>query len=46
LIRAYLVLGDRDKAIAAVGDARNAFAGNPARLQALNDQLEQLGLGG
>ncbi len=46
LIRAYLVLGDRDKAIAAAGDARNAFVGDPARLQALNDQLKQFGLGG
>jgi cytochrome c-type biogenesis protein CcmH len=46
LIRAYLVLGDRDKAIAAAGDARNAFARNPGRLQALNDRLEQFGLGG
>jgi cytochrome c-type biogenesis protein CcmH len=46
LIRAYLVLGDRDKAIAAAGDARNALAGDPARLQALGDQLAQFGLGG
>ena len=46
LIRAYLVLGDRDKAIAAAGDARSAFVGDPARLQALNDQLRQFGLGG
>src|SRR5581483_7240040 len=46
LIRAYLVLGDRDKAIAAAGDARNAFVGDPERLQALNDQLKQFGLGG
>jgi cytochrome c-type biogenesis protein CcmH len=46
LIRAYVVLGDRDKAIAAAGDARNAFVGDPARLQALNDQLKQFGLGG
>ena len=46
LIRAYIVLGDRDKAITAAGDARNAFVGDPARLQALNDQLKQFGLGG
>jgi cytochrome c-type biogenesis protein CcmH len=46
LIRAYLVLGDRDKAIAAAGDARTAFVGDPARLQALNDQLKQFGIGG
>jgi cytochrome c-type biogenesis protein CcmH len=46
LIRAYLVLGDRNKALAAAGDARNAFVRDPARLQALNDQLKQFGLGG
>jgi len=46
LIRAYLVLGDRDKAVAAAGDARSAFVGDPARLQTLNDQLKQFGLGG
>ena len=46
LIRAYVVLGDRDKAIAAAGEARGAFIGDPARLQALNEQLKQFGLGG
>jgi cytochrome c-type biogenesis protein CcmH len=46
LIRAYLVLGDRDKANAAASDARGAFGGDPARLQTLNDQLKQFGLGG
>jgi len=46
LIRAYLVLGDRDKAVAAAGDARNALAGDSVRLQALSDQLKQFGLGG
>jgi cytochrome c-type biogenesis protein CcmH len=46
LIRAYMVLGDRDKAIAAAGDARHALAGDSARLQTLNDQLKQFGLGG
>ncbi len=46
LIRAYLVLGDRDRALAAAGDARNAFVRDPTRLQALNDQLRQFGLGG
>jgi cytochrome c-type biogenesis protein CcmH len=46
LIRAYLVLGDRDKALAAAGDARNVFVRDPVRLHALNDQLKQFGLGG
>jgi cytochrome c-type biogenesis protein CcmH len=46
LIRAYMVLGDRDKAMAAAGDARHALARDAGRLQALNDQLRQFGLGG
>jgi cytochrome c-type biogenesis protein CcmH len=46
LIRGYMVLGDRDRAMAAAGDARQALAGDAGRLQALNDQLKQFGLGG
>lgn len=46
LIRAYMVLGDRDKAMAAAGDARQALARDAERLQALNDQIRQFGLGG
>ena len=46
LIRAYVVLGDRDKAVAAATDARTAIGSNQARLQELNDQLRQFGLSG
>ena len=46
LVRAYMVLGERDKAQAARGDARNAVGGDAARLQQLNDGLKSLGLDG
>jgi cytochrome c-type biogenesis protein CcmH len=46
LVRAYMVLGERDKAQAARGDARAAFGNNAARLQQLNDGLKSLGLDG
>ena len=46
LVRAYMVLGERDKAQAARGDARAALGSNAARLQQLNDGLKSLGLDG
>lgn len=46
LVRAYMVLGERDKAQAALIDARGAVAGDAARLQQLNDGLKNLGLDG
>lgn len=46
LVRAYMVLGERDKAQAARGDARQAVGGDAARLQQLNDGLKSLGLDG
>ena len=39
LVRAYMVLGDTDKAKAALSDARQAVATDPERLQQLNDGL-------
>ena len=46
LVRAYMVLGDADKAKAALSDARQAVAKDPDRLRALNDGLKNLGLDG
>jgi cytochrome c-type biogenesis protein CcmH len=46
LVRAYVVLGDADKAKAASSDARQALAKNPEHLQQLNDGLKDLGLDG
>jgi cytochrome c-type biogenesis protein CcmH len=46
LVRAYMVMGDRDKANRASTDARQAVAGNAERLQALNEGLKNLGLDG
>ena len=44
LIRAYLVLGDKEKAQLAVSDAQAAIAGDAA-LQTFNEQLKGLGIG-
>ncbi|TCU71526.1 cytochrome c-type biogenesis protein CcmH [Bradyrhizobium sp. R2.2-H] len=46
LVRAYLVMGERDKAMGASADARQAVAGNAERLRQLNDGLKTLGLDG
>lgn len=46
LVRAYVVLGQPDKAKQAVADARQATGGDPDRLRALNDALKDLGLEG
>lgn len=46
LMRAYIVLGERDKAQAALGDARQAVSKDAGRLQQLNDGLKDLGLDG
>jgi cytochrome c-type biogenesis protein CcmH len=46
LVRAYMVLGDRDKAISAGADARQAVANNAERLRQLNEGLKNLGLDG
>jgi len=44
LMRAYLVLGERDKAAAAAADARRALASNPDKLRELEDAIKSLGL--
>ena len=46
LVRAYMVMGERDKAVSALTDARQAFANNAERLKQLNDGLKNLGLDG
>jgi cytochrome c-type biogenesis protein CcmH len=46
LVRAYLVMGDHEKAKGALGDARQAVGGDAERLKQLNDGLKNLGLDG
>lgn len=46
LVRAYLVMGERDKAMGASVDARQAVASDAERLRQLNEGLRTLGLGG
>lgn len=46
LVRAYLVMGDRDRALGASTDARQAVANNAERLRQLNEGLKNLGLDG
>jgi cytochrome c-type biogenesis protein CcmH len=46
LIRAYVVLGEKDKALAAAADARKALAADPAALKSLEDVIKSLGLEG
>jgi cytochrome c-type biogenesis protein CcmH len=46
LVRAYMVLGDADKAKGALADARQAVANDPERLRQLNEGLKNLGLDG
>jgi cytochrome c-type biogenesis protein CcmH len=46
LLRAYMVLGDRDKAKGAVGDARAALAREPDKLRELNEGIKALGIEG
>jgi cytochrome c-type biogenesis protein CcmH len=46
LVRAYLVMGDRDKAVGASSDARQAVTNDAARLKQLNEGLKTLGLDG
>jgi len=46
LVRAYLVMGERDKAMSALSDARGAVANDAERLRLLNEGLKNLGLDG
>ena len=46
LVRAYLVMGDREKAKGAQTDAREAVAKDAERLKQLNEGLKTLGLDG
>ncbi len=44
LLRAYMVLNERDKAHAAAGDARKALASEPDKLRQIEDTIKSLGL--
>ena len=46
LVRAYMVMGDRDRAKGALTDARQAVANDAERLRQLNEGLKHLGLDG
>jgi cytochrome c-type biogenesis protein CcmH len=46
LVRSYTVLGEREKARAAVTDARRALAGEPAQLRQFEELVKGLGLEG
>ena len=46
LIKAYSVLGERDKASAAAADARTALAGNNDNLRRIGELTKELGLEG
>jgi cytochrome c-type biogenesis protein CcmH len=46
LVRAYLVMGERDKVRSALTDAREAVANDAERLRQLNEGLKNLGLDG
>jgi cytochrome c-type biogenesis protein CcmH len=46
LVRAYMVMGDRDRAKSALMDARQAVANDAERLRQLNEGLKNLGLDG
>lgn len=46
LMRAYMVLGERDKARAAAADARQALRGDPDKLRRLDDVVKGLGVEG
>ena len=46
LLRAYVVLGERDKAQGAAADARRALAGDADKLRRIDDLVKELGLSG
>jgi cytochrome c-type biogenesis protein CcmH len=46
LLRAYVVLGERDKAYAAASDAKKALASDPEKLHRIEDVIKEMGLQG
>jgi len=44
LVRAYKVLGERDKAQAAATDARRALAAEPDKIRRIDELAKELGL--
>lgn len=46
LLRAYMVLGDRDKAKGAADDARKALAADPDKLRQIDEAIKSMGLEG
>jgi cytochrome c-type biogenesis protein CcmH len=46
LLRAYMVLGDKEQARAAVADARRALAGEPDKLKRVDELVKSLDLEG
>jgi len=46
LLRAYMVLGERDKAKGAADDARKALAADPDKLRQIDDMIKSMGLEG
>ena len=46
LVRSYMVLGEREKALKAADDARRALASEPEKLRRVNELVKGLGLEG
>jgi cytochrome c-type biogenesis protein CcmH len=46
LVRSYMVLGERDKARAAAGEARHALASDPEKLRRIDELVKGLGIEG
>jgi cytochrome c-type biogenesis protein CcmH len=46
LVRAYMVLGDQDKARAAASEARRALASDPDKLRRIDEMIKGLGIEG
>ena len=46
LLRAYMVLGERERAHAAAADAKRALANDPDKLRRIEDMIKSLGLEG
>ena len=46
LVRSYMVLGERERALAAAGDARRALAARADKLKRIDELVKGLGLDG